>query len=102
MAVCVCLVLQNAMSVAEVKKTEEIVNEMAAKNELVYAKDSPLAVAKTIQGLRAVFDEVIIIILFVIIIIVIHHHWCHFCLSLVVFHHRLCHSSRSLSLSLSC
>jgi alanyl-tRNA synthetase len=30
---------------------------MISKNEEVFAKDAPLAVAKTIQGLRAVFDE---------------------------------------------
>ena len=30
---------------------------MIAKNEVVYAKDSSLALAKAIQGLRAVFDE---------------------------------------------
>ena len=32
-------------------------NELIAKNEEVFAKEAPLAVAKTIQGLRAVFDE---------------------------------------------
>lgn len=48
---------KGAMSVSEVKETEEIVNKVAAKNEEVYAKDSSLAVAKSIQGLRAVFDE---------------------------------------------
>ena len=46
------------MSVQEVKQAEEIVNKMAEKNEEVYAKESSLAVAKSIQGLRAVFDEV--------------------------------------------
>lgn len=30
---------------------------MISKNEEVYAKDSALAVAKSIQGLRAVFEE---------------------------------------------
>ena len=49
---------QGAMSVQEVKQAEEIVNKMAEKNEEVYAKESSLAVAKSIQGLRAVFDEV--------------------------------------------
>ncbi|CAL1544361.1 unnamed protein product [Lymnaea stagnalis] len=47
-----------AMSVQEVKAAEEIVVNMVAKNEQVYAKETPLATAKTIQGLRAVFDEV--------------------------------------------
>lgn len=35
----------------------KIANELISKNEEVYAKDASLAVAKTIQGLRAVFDE---------------------------------------------
>ena len=46
------------MSVTEVKKTEDIVNEMADKNQQVFARESSLAEAKAIQGLRAVFDEV--------------------------------------------
>lgn len=46
------------MSVKEVKAAEEIVNNVVAKNEEVYAKETQLAVAKAIQGLRAVFDEV--------------------------------------------
>lgn len=46
------------MTVEEVKAVEEIVNNMAKKNEVVYAKNAELAVAKEIQGLRAVFDEV--------------------------------------------
>ena len=50
--------LQGAMTVPEVKKVEEVVNTMAGKNEEVYAKETGLAVAKSIQGLRAVFDEV--------------------------------------------
>ena len=46
------------MTPKQVREVEEIVNKMAEKNELVYDKDTPLAVAKAIQGLRAVFDEV--------------------------------------------
>ena len=46
-----------AMTVDQVKKAEVAANELIAKNEPVYAKEAPLAVAKTIQGLRAVFDE---------------------------------------------
>jgi len=46
-----------AMTPAEVKKVEEIANEMIDKNQEVFAKEAPLALAKTIQGLRAVFDE---------------------------------------------
>ncbi|KAK6185433.1 hypothetical protein SNE40_007670 [Patella caerulea] len=49
---------KGAMTAAEVKKVEDTVNEMASKNEEVYAKEASLSVAKTIQGLRAVFDEV--------------------------------------------
>ena len=48
---------KTAMKVEEVKKTEEIANEMIDRNEKMFAKEAPLAVAKTIQGLRAVFDE---------------------------------------------
>merc|ERR1719347_239673 len=46
-----------AMTAAEGKKVEDIANGMINKNEEIYAKEAPLAVAKTIQGLRAVFDE---------------------------------------------
>merc|ERR1719342_1386822 len=46
-----------AMTAAEVKKVEDIANGMINKNEEIYAKEAPLAIAKTIQGLRAVFDE---------------------------------------------
>jgi len=46
-----------AMTAAEVKKVEDIANEMIDKNQEMYAKEAPLAIAKTIQGLRAVFDE---------------------------------------------
>lgn len=49
---------QKAMTVKEVKKTEDIVNEVIAKDQEVYAKVTPLADAKAIQGLRAIFDEV--------------------------------------------
>jgi len=46
-----------AMTAAEVKKVEDIANTMIDKNQEMYAKEAPLAIAKTIQGLRAVFDE---------------------------------------------
>lgn len=49
---------QKAMTVKEVRKTEDIVNEVIAKDQEVYAKVTPLADAKAIQGLRAIFDEV--------------------------------------------
>ena len=46
------------MTPAQVKKAEEIANEISISNGEVYAKVSELAKAKAIQGLRAVFDEV--------------------------------------------
>lgn len=46
-----------AMKVDEVKKTEEICEEAINGKLNVYAKETPLSVAKAIQGLRAVFDE---------------------------------------------
>ena len=46
------------MTVEEVKKTEDIVNEMADKRQTVFARETPLVEAKAIQGLRAIFDEV--------------------------------------------
>nr|XP_025043138.1 alanine--tRNA ligase, cytoplasmic [Pelodiscus sinensis] len=48
---------RGAMSTQEIKKTEEIANQMIQEAKTVYAKDCPLAAAKAIQGLRAVFDE---------------------------------------------
>jgi len=48
---------KSAMTPAEIKKVEDIANDMINKNQEMYAKEAPLAVAKTIQGLRAVFDE---------------------------------------------
>ncbi|PSN35457.1 Alanine--tRNA ligase [Blattella germanica] len=48
---------KGAMTVDQVKSTEVESNKMINRNEPVYAKESKLPVAKTIQGLRAVFDE---------------------------------------------
>lgn len=45
------------MPLAKVKKIEEILHEIVGKNVPVYAKQSSLATAKTINGLRAMFDE---------------------------------------------
>jgi alanyl-tRNA synthetase len=45
------------MSVEQVKATEVQSNALIDRNERVYAKEASLAVAKTIQGLRAVFEE---------------------------------------------
>lgn len=46
------------MKVSEVKQVEEVVNKIADKNGVVFDMNVSLAVAKAIQGLRAVFDEV--------------------------------------------
>ena len=46
------------MSAIQVKAAEVIANEISKKNDKVFAKETPLAQAKAIQGLRAVFDEV--------------------------------------------
>ncbi|CAH1270834.1 AARS [Branchiostoma lanceolatum] len=48
---------KGAMTTAQIKEAESICNEVIKKNEQVYAKESSLAQAKAIQGLRAVFDE---------------------------------------------
>ncbi|PNF25968.1 Alanine--tRNA ligase, cytoplasmic [Cryptotermes secundus] len=48
---------KGAMSVEQVKATEVHSNAVIDKNEPVYAKEASLAVAKAIQGLRAVFEE---------------------------------------------
>ena len=45
------------MTIPQIKSTEEEANKLIKRNEEVYAKESPLAIAKTIQGLRAMFDE---------------------------------------------
>lgn len=45
------------MSAAEVRKAEEAANELVLRNADVYAKDSSLAQAKAVKGLRAVFNE---------------------------------------------
>jgi alanyl-tRNA synthetase len=46
-----------AMTAAQVKQVEEFTQQVIAEDRQVYAKDSVLAVAKTIQGLRAMFGE---------------------------------------------
>ncbi|TKC33903.1 hypothetical protein EI555_012891 [Monodon monoceros] len=48
---------KGAMSTQQIKKSEEIANEMIEAAKPVYTQDCPLAAAKAIQGLRAVFDE---------------------------------------------
>ncbi|PIK53894.1 putative alanine--tRNA ligase, cytoplasmic [Apostichopus japonicus] len=49
---------KGAMTTEQIKEAEEIANSVIEKRGKVYAKDTPLAQAKSIQGLRAVFDEV--------------------------------------------
>ena len=46
------------MNAKQVKQVEDICNDVSRQNQTVYAMDAPLAQAKAIQGLRAVFDEV--------------------------------------------
>lgn len=46
------------MSSKEVRATEETVLEIINSDNAVYAKESPLALAKEINGIRAIFDEV--------------------------------------------
>ncbi|KAJ8281193.1 hypothetical protein GJAV_G00064570 [Gymnothorax javanicus] len=48
---------KGALSTGEVRRTEEIACAMIGEGKPVYAKEAPLAAAKAIQGLRAVFDE---------------------------------------------
>ncbi|KAF0306798.1 Alanine--tRNA ligase, cytoplasmic [Amphibalanus amphitrite] len=47
----------SAMKSDQVKQCEQIANDLISRNGEVFAKESPLALAKSIQGLRAVFDE---------------------------------------------
>lgn len=49
---------KGAMSVKQVKETEAIAVGVIKENKPVYAKEASLAQAKSVQGLRAVFDEV--------------------------------------------
>lgn len=46
------------MTSVQLKSCEETVNEIIKANQTVFAKETPLSLAKEIQGLRAVFDEV--------------------------------------------
>lgn len=48
---------KGALKVDEVKRAEEICQQVVNAKLNVYAKETPLSIAKTIQGLRAVFDE---------------------------------------------
>lgn len=46
------------MTAKQIKNAEQTSQEIVAKNFEVFAAESPLAVAKDVQGLRAIFDEV--------------------------------------------
>ncbi|XP_040185264.1 alanine--tRNA ligase, cytoplasmic [Rana temporaria] len=48
---------KGAMTTQEIRQAEEIADKLIHENKTVYALDCPLAAAKAIQGLRAVFDE---------------------------------------------
>ncbi|XP_005795856.1 alanine--tRNA ligase, cytoplasmic [Xiphophorus maculatus] len=48
---------KGALSTGEIRRTEEIACAMIKEAKPVYAMETPLAEAKAIQGLRAVFDE---------------------------------------------
>lgn len=48
---------KGALTTEQVKQTELSSRELINRNDKVYAKEANLAVAKTIRGLRAVFDE---------------------------------------------
>lgn len=49
---------KNALTIEQVAAVEQKSKDVIAKNMKIYAKQSKLAVAKTIRGLRSVFDEV--------------------------------------------
>ena len=45
------------MTVPQIKEVETIVNSVVDQSLGVFAKESPLALAKSVAGLRAMFDE---------------------------------------------
>lgn len=49
---------QGAMTTEQIKNTEMTSQDIVSRNMDVYAKESSLAMAKDIQGLRAIFEEV--------------------------------------------
>ena len=46
------------MTTEQIKNAELTTQDIVVKNSPVFAKEAPLAMAKDIQGLRAIFDEV--------------------------------------------
>uniref|UniRef100_T1PDF0 Alanine--tRNA ligase n=1 Tax=Musca domestica TaxID=7370 RepID=T1PDF0_MUSDO len=49
---------KSAMTTEQIAKTEQLTKDLVYQNVPIYAKESKLHVAKTIRGLRSVFDEV--------------------------------------------
>ncbi|XP_067053793.1 alanine--tRNA ligase, cytoplasmic-like [Acropora muricata] len=49
---------KGAMTTEQIKNTELTSQDIVSKNMAVFAKEVPLALAKDIQGLRAIFEEV--------------------------------------------
>jgi len=49
---------KGSLSIEQVRNAENIIKEVINKKQEVFAKESSLAKAKDIQGLRAIFDEV--------------------------------------------
>ena len=49
---------QGAMTTEQIKNTELTSQDIVSRNLAVFAKEVPLAMAKDIQGLRAIFEEV--------------------------------------------
>ncbi|KNC24100.1 Alanine--tRNA ligase, cytoplasmic [Lucilia cuprina] len=49
---------KSGMTIEQVAKTEQLLKDIVYKNVPIYAKESKLSVAKSIRGLRSVFDEV--------------------------------------------
>jgi len=45
------------MSPEQIRMTEAITNSLIKENKQIYTKESNLALARTIQGLRAMFEE---------------------------------------------
>jgi alanyl-tRNA synthetase len=55
---------KNAMTIEQIGNAEKFTQEMVEKNVQIYAKEANLKVAKSIKGLRSVFDEVSIVSFF--------------------------------------
>lgn len=71
---------KQGLKVEQVQKVEEIAQKLIDTHKPVYARDTKLADAKEIDGLRAVFDEVSgYTLLFVIVIVVCKSDLCYNC-----------------------